>query len=43
MNASKKMLIFAFIIASLIMESNQLIAQEKFSILIGKVVGIRGR
>ncbi len=43
MSALKKILIFVFIIALLMLEANHLIAQEKFSILIGKVVGIRAR
>lgn len=43
MRVLKKILIFVFIIALLMLEANHLVAQEKFSILIGKVVGIRGR
>ncbi len=43
MKTSKRILIFVFIIALLMLEANHLFAQEKFSILIGKVVGIRAR
>jgi hypothetical protein len=43
MRAFKRTLIFVFIIALLMVEASPLFAQEKFSILIGKVVGIRGR
>jgi hypothetical protein len=43
MRTFKRILIFAFIIALFILEANYLIAQEKFSVLTGKVIGIRGR
>jgi hypothetical protein len=43
MRVFKKLLIFTFVMALLMMEVNSLIAQEKFSVLTGKVVGIRGR
>ena len=43
MGNCKRILIFAFIAALLMLEVNHLIAQEKFSILTGKVVGIRSR
>jgi len=43
MKTLKRILIFAFIIALLILEANHLIAQEKYSILIGKVLGVRMR
>jgi hypothetical protein len=43
MRAFKKTLIFVFVVALLMLEANPLFAQEKFSILIGKVVAVRGR
>jgi hypothetical protein len=43
MRAFKKELVFVFIMALLMLEVSPLIAQERFSILTGKVVGIRGR
>jgi len=43
MRSFKKFLVFAFIISLLAVEANHLIAQEKFSILTGKVIEIRGR
>ncbi len=43
MRSFKRFLIFAFIISLLAMEANHLIAQEKFSILNGTVMGIRAR
>jgi hypothetical protein len=43
MKTTKRILIFVFIIALLMLEAKYLIAQEKFSILTGKVVGIRGK
>jgi hypothetical protein len=43
MKTFKRIFIIAFIIAFLMLEANHLIAQEKFSILTGKVVGIRGK
>jgi hypothetical protein len=43
MKTFKRIFIFAFIIAFLMLEANHLIAQEKFSVLTGKVVGIRAR
>ena len=43
MKLFKRILIFAFIIAWLMLEANPLMAQGKFSILTGKVVGIRAR
>ena len=40
----KRILIFAFIIALFVLsEVNPLTAQEKFSVLTGKVIGIRAR
>ncbi len=41
MKVFKRILIFAFIIALLVLEANHLMAQEKFSVLTGKVIGIR--
>ena len=43
MKPFKRVLIFAFIIALFILEANYLIAQEKFSVLTGKIIGIRAR
>jgi hypothetical protein len=43
MKVFKRILIFAFIIALLVSEANPLMAQEKFSVLTGKVIGIRAR
>lgn len=43
MRTYKRILIFTFIIALLMLEANVLIAQGPYSILTGKVVGIRGR
>jgi len=43
MKVFKKILIFVFIITLLLLEANHLIAQEKFSILNGKVLAIRAR
>jgi len=42
MRTYKSILIFTFIIALLMLEANVLIAQGPYSILKGKVVGIRG-
>ena len=39
----KKVLVLVFVAALLMLEANHLIAQEKFSILHGKVIGIRAR
>jgi len=36
-------LIFAFVVAGLALETNPFVAQEKFSVLTGKVLGIRTR
>jgi hypothetical protein len=43
MRTYKRILIFTFIIAVLMLEANVLIAQGPYSILKGKVVGIRAR
>jgi hypothetical protein len=43
MKLFKRMLIFAFVVAWLMLEANSLMAQGKFSVLTGKVVGIRAR
>jgi len=43
MRTYKRILTFTFIIALLMLEANVLIAQGPYSILTGKVVGIRGR
>jgi hypothetical protein len=43
MKLFKRVLIFTFIIGWLMLEVNPLMAQGKFSILTGKVVGIRAR
>lgn len=43
MKPFKRVLIFTFIISLFILEANCLIAQEKFSVLTGKVIGIRAR
>ena len=43
MRIFKRFLIFIFITGLLMMEVNHLIAQEKFTLLTGKVVGIRAR
>jgi hypothetical protein len=43
MKPFKRVLIFTFIIALFMLEANYLIAQEKFSVLTGKVIGIRAR
>jgi hypothetical protein len=43
MRTFKRIWILAFIVVLLMLEANHLFAQEKFSILIGKVVGIRAR
>lgn len=43
MKTLKRVLIFSFIITLLILEANHLIAQEKYSILTGKVLGVRMR
>ena len=43
MGTFKKILIFVFIAVLLMLEANSLMAQGPFSILTGKVVGIRGR
>lgn len=43
MRTYKRILIFTFIISLLMLEANVLIAQGPYSILTGKVVGIRGR
>jgi len=43
MRSYKSILIFTFIISLLVLEANVLIAQGPYSILTGKVVGIRGR
>ncbi len=41
MRGSNRIFIYAFIAALLMLEAYPLIAQEKFSILTGKVIGIR--
>jgi hypothetical protein len=43
MKVFRSVLSFAFIIALLALEANRLMAREKFSILTGKVIGIRAR
>ena len=43
MRIFKRFLIFIFIAGLLMMEANHLIAQGKFTLLTGKVVGIRAR
>jgi hypothetical protein len=43
MRTLKRILIIAFVAGLLMMEANHLIAQEKFTVLTGKVVGIRAR
>jgi hypothetical protein len=43
MKVLKRILIFSFVVAWLMLEANPLLAQEKFSVLTGKVVGIRAR
>jgi len=43
MKLFKRILIFALIVAWLMLEANPLVAQGKFSVLTGKVVGIRAR
>ncbi len=43
MKTLKRILIFAFIITLLMLEANHLIAQEKYSVLTGKVLGVRAR
>ena len=43
MKLFKRILIFAFVVAWLMLEANPLMAQGKFSVLTGKVVGIRAR
>lgn len=43
MRSYKSILIFTFIISLLVLEANVLIAQGPYSILTGKVVGIRAR
>ena len=43
MKVFKRILIFAFVVAWLMLEVNPSMAQEKFSVLTGKVVGIRAR
>ena len=43
MRGSKRIFVLVFIAALLVLEANHLIAQEKFSILNGKVIGIRAR
>lgn len=43
MRTFKKKLILVFIAVLLMLEANSLMAQGPFSILTGKVVGIRGR
>jgi hypothetical protein len=43
MKGFKRILIFIFILVWLILEANPLIAQGPYSILTGKVVGIRSR
>ena len=43
MKPFKRFLILPFIIALFILEANCLIAQEKFSVLTGRVIGIRAR
>ena len=43
MRTFKRIWILAFMVVLLMLEANHLYAQEKFSILIGKVVGIRAR
>lgn len=43
MRAFKKILIFVLVAVWLLLEVNHLVAQNKFSVLTGKVVGIRGR
>jgi hypothetical protein len=40
MKPFKRVLIFTFIIALFILEANRLMAQEKFSVLTDKVIGI---
>src|SRR4030043_1370045 len=43
MKTFKRILIFVFIAVLLMLEANHLVAQGPFSILTGKVVGIRGK
>lgn len=43
MRGFKRILVLVFIAALLMLAANHLIAQEKFSILNGKVLGIRAR
>jgi hypothetical protein len=43
MRTFKRILIFAFIAMLLMLEANHLMAQGPYSILTGKVLGIRGR
>jgi hypothetical protein len=43
MRSLKRVLIFVFVAVLLTLEASHLIAQEKFSILNGKVIGIRAR
>jgi hypothetical protein len=43
MRALKRILMIAFIAGLLLIEANHLIGQEQFSILSGKVMGIRAR
>jgi len=43
MRGFNRILVFVFVAALLMLEANHLIAQEKFSILNGKVMGIRAR
>lgn len=43
MRGFKRILVLVFIAAMLMLEASHLIAQEKFSILNGKVIGIRAR
>jgi hypothetical protein len=43
MKSFKRILIFVFILVWLMLEVNPLIAQGPYSILTGKVIGIRGR
>ena len=43
MKTFKRILIFVFIAVLLMLEANHLMAQGPFSILTGKVVGIRGK
>jgi len=43
MRGFKRIFIFIFVVAWLMLEVNPLMAQGKFSVLTGKVVGIRAR